>query len=170
MAPAPALTRRRRKWRHELRTPKGCVVDTNVVVSGLISGAPSTPPARILDAMLDGRVIYLMSGDLLDEYSNVLRRPRLVRLHRRTDEQLDRLLSDLVANAIWRDPAAGGDAPDPRDGHLRALLSCHPQGLLVTGDRLLVENPPGGASVISPRRFADELLPSRGPNFSSPSG
>ena len=149
-------------------TPKGCVVDTNVVVSGLISGASNTPPARILDAMLDGRVIYLMSGDLLDEYSNVLRRPRLVRLHRRTDEQLDRLLADLVANAIWRDPAEGGDAPDPHDGHLWALLSCHPRGLLVTGDRLLVENPPSGASVISPRRFADEFLPSPGPDSSLP--
>ena len=43
-------------------------------LSGLISGDPNTPPARIQDAMLDGRVIYLMSGDLLDEYSNVLRR------------------------------------------------------------------------------------------------
>lgn len=149
-------------------TPKGCVVDTNVVVSGLISGDPDTPPARILDAMLDGRVIYLMSGDLLDEYSNVLRRPRLVRLHRRTDEQLDRLLADLVANAIWRDPADGDDAPDPRDSHLWALLSCRPRGLLVTGDRLLAENPPSGASVISPRRFADMFLPSRGPDSSLP--
>ena len=148
-------------------TPRGCVVDTNVVVSGLISGASSTPPARILDAMLDGQVIYLMSGDLLDEYSNVLRRPRLVQLHRRTDEQLDRLLADLVGNAIWRDPAESGNAPDPHDSHLWALLSCHPQGLLVTGDRLLVENPPSGASVISPRRFADEFLPSRGSDSSA---
>ena len=149
-------------------TPNGCVVDTSVVVSGLISGDPNAPPVRILDAMLAGRVVYLMSGDLLDEYSNVLRRPSLVRLHRRTDEQLDRLLADLVANAIWRDPADGGDAPDPRDSHLWALLSCHPQCLLVTGDRFLAENPPSGASVISPRRFADMFLSSRGPGSSIP--
>ena len=92
--------------------------DTDIVVSGLISGDPNTPPARILDATLAGWVVYLMSGDLLDEYSNVLRRPSLVRFHRRTDEQLDRLRADLVANAIWRDPADGGDAPGPRDSHL----------------------------------------------------
>ena len=142
--------------------PKGCVVDTNVIVSGLIAADPNTPPARILDTMLDGRIIYLMSGDLLDEYSNVLRRPSLVRLHGRTDEQLDRLLADLVANAIWHDPADSGDAPDPHDDHLWALLASHPHSLLVTGDRLLVENPPSGASVVSPRRFADTFLPSRG--------
>ena len=142
--------------------PRGCIVDTNVVVSGLISADPSTPPARILDAMLDGGIIYLMFGDLLEEYSNVLRRPSLVRLHGRTDDQIDRLLVDLVANAIWRDPSDRGHAPDPHDGHMWALLAGHSQGLLVTGDRLLVENPPAGASVISPRRFADTFLPSRG--------
>ena len=138
-------------------TPKSCVVDTNVIVSGLIAADPDTPSARILDAMLDGRVIYLLSGDQLDEYSNVLRRPSLVRLHRRTDEQLDRLLADVVVSAVWRDPA-GGDTPDPHDAHLWALLASHPQSLLVTGDRLLVENPPSGASVVSPRHFADAFL------------
>lgn len=142
--------------------PKGCIVDTNVIVSGLIAADANTPPARILDMMLDGKLIYLMSGDLLDEYSTVLRRPSLVRLHGRTDAQLDRLLADLVANAIWHEPAvSAADAPDAQDGHLWTLLASHPQGLLVTGDRLLIENPPSGASVISPRRFADMFLPSR---------
>ena len=141
--------------------PKGCIVDTNVVVSGLIAADPDAPPARILDTMLDGKLVYLMSGDLLDEYSTVLRRPSLVRLHGRKDEQLDRLLAELVANAIWHEPTASGDAPDPQDGHLWALLASHPQGLLVTGDRLVIENPPSGASVMSPRRFADTFLPSR---------
>ena len=48
-------------------TSKVCVVDTNVIVSGLIAADPNTPPARILDAMLDGRVIYLLSGDELKD-------------------------------------------------------------------------------------------------------
>ena len=111
--------------------------------------------------MLDGELIYLMSSELLDEYSAVLRRPSLVRLHRRTDEELDRLLADLVANAIWHEPAVSGDAPDHQDGYLRALLAWRSRGLLVTGDRLLIENLPSGASVISPRRFADTFFPPR---------
>lgn len=139
--------------------PGVCVVDTNVIVSGLIGADPNSPPARILDAMLDGGFIYLMSDDLLDEYSCVLRRPGLVRLHGLTGEELDRLLVDLVANAMWRMPAAAGEAPDTGDQHLWALLTSYPQGLLVTGDRLLLENPPGSVSVISPRSFADSFLP-----------
>ncbi len=111
--------------------------------------------------MLTGDIVYFMSRDLLDEYASVVRRPGLVRLHRRTNEELDRLLAELVANAMWREPAAGSDAPDPRDSHLWALLARCPQGCLVTGDRLLIENPPGGASVTSPRHFADTCLSSK---------
>lgn len=136
-----------------------CVVDTNVIVSGLIGADPNSPPARILDAMLAGGFIYLMSDELLTEYSCVLRRPGLVRLHGLTGEELDRLLADLVANAMWRAPVVAGEAPDTGDQHLWALLASHPQARLVTGDRLLLENPPGSVSVMSPRSFTDSFLP-----------
>ena len=111
--------------------------------------------------MLDGDLLYLMSGNLLNEYSSVLRRPRLSRLHGRTDDEVDRLLTDLVANGMWRQSAGGGDAPDPGDDHLWALLAGHPQARLVTGDRLLLENPPSGAPVTSPRQFVDAFLSSK---------
>lgn len=139
-------------------TPKACIVDTNVIVSGLIGADPNAPPARILDAMLNGDLLYLMSADLIAEYSSVLRRPCLVRFHGRTGDEIDRLLTDLVANALWREPITSVDAPDTGDAHLWALLASHPQGPLITGDRLLLKNPPSGASVISPRRFVDALL------------
>lgn len=138
---------------------KVCVVDTNIVVSGLI-GSSTGPPARMLNAMLGGGILYLMSGDLLNEYSSVLRRPNIARLHGRTNDEINQLLADLVANAMWRDPADGYDAPDAGDNHLWALNASHPQGLLVTGDRLLIDNPPSETSVISPRRFVDAFLPS----------
>ena len=77
-------------------TLQPCIVDTNVIVSGLIGADSNSPPALILDAMLDGKLLYLMSDDLLDEYSSVLRRLRLVRLHGLTDDEIDRLLADLV--------------------------------------------------------------------------
>ena len=140
--------------------PNHCVIDTNVIVSGLIGEDSNSPPARILDAMLDGKIAYLMSSELLDEYLSVLRRPRLVRLHGRTMEELDRLLTDLVANAVWREPVGEpvGAAPDVGDNHLWALLASYSEALLVTGDRLLLEEPPIDASVISPRQFVETFL------------
>ena len=134
------------------------VIDTNVIVSGLIGADSNSPPVRILDAMLEGDIPYLMSDSLLSEYSSVLRRPNLARLHRRPDHEIDRLLGDLAAKAMWREPYASGNAPDPGDAHLWALLASHPQSQLVTGDRLLLENPSSGFSVISPRDFVDTML------------
>ena len=81
-------------------TPKVCIVDTNVIVSGLLGADSNSPPTRILDAMLTGTLLHLMSEDLLDEYSYVPRRPGLVRLHGWTDDEIDRLLAGLVANAM----------------------------------------------------------------------
>ena len=55
------------------------VVDTNVVVSGLLTSVADAPPAMLLDAMLAGRVSFLLSTDLLAEYRDVLLRPAIAR-------------------------------------------------------------------------------------------
>ena len=136
-----------------------CVVDTNVVVSGLIGADANSPPARILDAMLDGRLIYLMSEPLLQEYSSVIRRQSLVRFHGLKSQEVDILLIELVANAMWRAPVPADDAPDAGDQHLWALLAAYPQSQLITGDRLLLRKPPAGISVISPRRLVEHAFP-----------
>lgn len=136
-----------------------CVVDTNVVVSGLISSGKESPTVFVLDAMLGGGLVYLLSQELLNEYSTVLRRPKLLRLHGLGGEDIDRLLTHLVANAMWREPAVMGDAPDSADGHLWALLATYPGAVLITGDQLLIREPPTPGSVISPRRFRDAYLP-----------
>ena len=135
-----------------------CVVDTNVVVSGLI-GSSTGAPARMLSAMLDGGILYLMSADLLAEYSCVLDRPNIARRHGRTRQEIRQLLAELVANAMWRNPVDRTDAPNAGDNHLWALLASPADALLVTGDRLLVANPPSGTSVTSPRHFVDTFLP-----------
>jgi uncharacterized protein len=131
--------------------PGVLLVDTNVVVAGLITSQADSPTAQILDAMLAGRLLYLLSPALLTEYRAVLLRPKLAGLHGLTPDEVDHLLAELVANAVWREPAAGDPAPDRGDDHLWALLAAHPGSTLVTGDTLLLENPPAGVSAISPR-------------------
>ncbi len=140
--------------RHE----KLCIVDTNVVVSGLLDETSNGPPARVLDAMVGGRLLYLLSPALLSEYSAVLRRPAILERHGLTSGELDRFLTELVANAVWREPVAGSAAPDRGDDHLWALLAAEPGAHLVTGDRLLQQNPPSGASIVSPRHYVAVFL------------
>jgi len=131
------------------------VVDTNVIVSGIIGFDPTSPPARILDPMADGRLVYLMSGSLFAEYSEVLRRPAVARLHRLADDEVDRLLTVLAANAMWREPATTASAPDAGDNHLWELLASWPESRLVTGDQRLLDDPPGPGAVLTPREASD---------------
>ncbi len=51
------------------------VIDTNVVVSGLMSARG--PCALILEAVMDGRVRLVHDARILSEYRDVLCRPRL---------------------------------------------------------------------------------------------
>lgn len=128
------------------------IVDTNVIAAGLITGRPDSPTARVLDDMLSGSLIYLLSPDLLNEYRHVLLRPKLTRLHGLQAPEVEQILIELTANAIWRDPPADRShrAPDPCDGHLWDLLASEPAAILITGDHLRIENPRPQSSVISP--------------------
>lgn len=132
--------------------PRLLVIDTNVLVAGLLTSDAQSPTARLLDAMLGGPLFYLLSPALLAEYRAVLLRPRLVRLHGLDEVAVDALLEELTANALWREP--GRDevhaAPDPADNHLWALLAGEPNAVLVTGDRLLLETPRPGSVVLTP--------------------
>lgn len=56
--------------------PCYAVVDTNVIVSALITKNAGAATAQIFKAMLDGRIIPLYHADILKEYGEVLRRPK----------------------------------------------------------------------------------------------
>lgn len=138
--------------------PRPLIVDTNVVVAGLLSSGKVSPVSLILDAMLDGRLLFLLSPALLAEYRQVLLRPKLIKLHRLGADEIDELLTALVANAVWREPAVTNAAPDPNDNHLWALLLAQPHGVLVTGDQLLLDQPSKHHLVVSPKECAEEFL------------
>ncbi|MDZ7700607.1 MAG: putative toxin-antitoxin system toxin component, PIN family [Halobacteriales archaeon] len=131
------------------------IIDTNVLAAGLITTEPESPTAKILDAMLNGSLLYILSSDLLLEYRNVLLRPNLVRYHGLGHKEIDQLLTEITANAIWREPVAENTdpPPDPNDSHLWALLASEPKAILITGDQLLLKNPKPQHSVIPPSAY-----------------
>ena len=135
------------------------VIDTNVVVAGLITRASDSPVRRLLDGLLAGTIPFVLSQDLLAEYRRVLLRPAIRKRHGLTTAQVDVVLGGIVMNARIRDPSGGQGpcAPDRGDDHLWQLLHAVPDATLVTGDRRLVEQPPDFASVISPRAAMEAL-------------
>ncbi len=142
--------------------PALAVIDTNVVVAGLITASRDSPTARILDGMLVGRFSFLLSIDLLAEYRLVLLRPKIKKLHWLSEREIDILLTEIAANGKVQDvgPAAAVQTdgpPDPGDRHLWALLEARAGSVLVTGDKALLKNPPKWTKVHTPRVFINEL-------------
>ena len=130
------------------------VVDTNVVVAGLLTSDAGSPTARILDGMRRGAFPFLLSADLLAEYREVLLRARIHKRHGLGARDVDLLLTEVATQAILREPEAREGAPDAKDNHLWSLLESQPGSVLVTGDRPLHRRPPPDCAVLAPRDFA----------------
>lgn len=133
------------------------IVDTNVIVSGLISRDPESPTAKVLSDMLSGDMIFVLSPVLLAEYRAVLLRPAISKRHGLSEPEIDRILIELTANAKWSEPVDDPEhsPPDDGDAHLWALLAYHSEGILLTGDRLLLNSPRPGSKVIMPAEYGD---------------
>lgn len=136
------------------------IVDTNVLVSGLLSKESGSPLAAILDGMLNGRFPFLLSPQLLAEYREVLLRPRVQHYHGLNETEVDAILTEIALHGIWRESVETVLAPDPNDNHLWRLLLAVPGSILITGDRALLQNPPEYASILSPRDYI-ELIRTR---------
>ena len=147
-------------------SPPWAVVDTNVVVAGLLTSNPISPTARILDSMLAGRLSFLLSVALLAEYGSVLLRPRISALHGLDEEAIDLILEELACNGALRRPGSvrpGSVRPgsvdvapgDADDRHLWELLGCETGAVLVTGDRALLSSPPAWGSVVTPAAWIE---------------
>jgi len=134
------------------------VIDTNVVVAGLLTGNAESPTARIFDGMRQGAFPFLLSTALLAEYREVLLRRKIRVLHGLSERNVDVLLTAFATHAIVREPEARTGAPDAKDNHLWSLAQSEANTVLVTGDRALVKSPPPKSDVLQPREFA-ALLP-----------
>jgi putative PIN family toxin of toxin-antitoxin system len=91
-------------------TPR-VVLDSNVIVSGL---GWSGPPAKILDAALDGRLVLITSPPLLAELRRVLRYPKLAKVIDRAEQLADLIEASSVVVLPTRVLAVVDDESDNR--------------------------------------------------------
>lgn len=86
------------------------VIDTNVLVSALLR--EGTPPAEVLDDLLQGKLTALFNERILGEYREVLVRPKFGFDPLKVDAVLRFIISsgELVLNAAF-----AGRLPDPDD-------------------------------------------------------
>lgn len=136
------------------------VIDTNVLVSGLLASNPESPVVRIVDGMLGAAFPFVLSEDLLGEYHTVLVRPRIRKLHGLSDHEIDTILIDIAWHATVLKPDAAiyvPAAPDPGDQFLWNLLATRDDLVLVTGDKLLLQDFAMQQRVMPPQALAARL-------------
>lgn len=134
------------------------VIDTNVVVSGLLT--PQGPSARVLDAMLDGRLKLVYDARILAEYRDVLRRPRL----KLAPAKIQAFLKGVLGQTMVVPHPVTANAPDVEDiVFVEAALATIDQ-TIVTGN--LAHYPAEilhGVRVLTPAQAAAELSASLHP-------
>nr|MDP2191250.1 putative toxin-antitoxin system toxin component, PIN family [Rhodoferax sp.] len=136
------------------------IIDTNIVVAGLLTMHADSPVARILEGMLSAAFPFVVSEALLAEYHLVLVRPKLRQLHGLSVAEIDIILTDIARHAIVLAPvrtAATPMAPDPGDQFLWGLLANRADLVLVTGDKLLLQDEAMRERVILPKTFVAQL-------------
>ena len=134
------------------------IVDTNIIVSGLISS--SGPPAKIVDSLLQGLLIPVLSPDTLAELEAVLIRPHLQSLFTHAGVEVEEFLVEFrqLAEIIESDPV---DIPvrDEKDRIFLELAATRPPvDFLITGDQDFERKQYAGVPVISAALFVRTIL------------
>lgn len=133
--------------------PKRAVLDTNVLVSGVLSAGG--PPGRIVDLLVAGHLHPVVDLRVLAEYSEVLHRPEL----KLTGGRLDPLLATISRNALlvivrpWKHPL-----PDPDDEPFLALADAALCPLVTGNAKHFPTASRGGVTVLSPREFLEQIF------------
>lgn len=135
------------------------VVDTNVLVSGLLFGGV---PGQILAAWATGAFVLVVSPSILDEYRRVGR--ELAKGRPALDAALDALLAVIAVHATVVDarPLDVRVSADPDDEQFLAAALAGDASWIVSGDKhLLAVSGWSGITVLKPRAFVDGPLASR---------
>jgi uncharacterized protein len=128
------------------------VIDTNVFVSGLISG--DSPPTLILRAVRDKRAIQLVSDPIVEEYLRVLDYPGIRKFKKVTDT----FVADIAAYLVYQTERIElrsriKMSPDPDDDVSLNTAVDGRATLVVTGDKtdLLALGMIDGIPIVSAR-------------------
>ena len=113
---------------------KYVVIDTNVLVSALITRNENSPTVQILRFLANGNIVPVYSEDIVKEYNEVLRRAKF----KLSESLIINLLKDIMDNGskITELAKVTETMPDPKDIVFYAvILSAQDKdAFLVTGN------------------------------------
>ena len=129
------------------------VIDTNVIVSALLKW--NSVPGVVLQAVFNGFVIPVYNDEILNEYRNVLNRPKFGFSSELISETISQIESlGVMGNALETVAEA---MPDPKDIVFYSIALSHGKTAethLVTGN---IKHFPANPIVVTPRQMLDIL-------------
>ncbi len=134
------------------------VVDTNVLVSGMLSGA--SPPAEVLQLILHGDLTLLIDARIAAEYDEVTARARFGFDPAERGAFLKALYA--IAEPVVATPIKAR-LPDPDDHMFMEVAVGGEAGALITGNvrHFPIGNLRLGVPVLTPRQFIDRMRGAR---------
>lgn len=129
------------------------VIDTNVLVSALLSGHDDAATVMVVDRMIRGEVIPVYSSTIMGEYREVLRRKKF----RFSPVLVEYLLSSIEQFGILAEPTPTGMVlPDMKDLPFYEVVMTKREdnAYLVTGN---LKHFPTKPFIVTAREFLDIL-------------
>ncbi len=129
------------------------VIDTNVIVSGLLS--PSGNEALIILAIHQGLVRPCLSEEIIEEYVAVLARPKFAF----PPDEIEALMTALRRNGkLFQPEASSTISPDPGDTKFLQCAKAAQADFIVTGNkRHFPDAPYGPTRVVSAGLLLDRI-------------
>lgn len=108
------------------------VIDTNLIVSALLSSNLESNPVKVFRAIVQERIVPLYNDEILEEYKSVLSRPKFHLNHSLIETVIKAIITDGLN--IDRTPAADIEFPDPKDLVFYEVALSVEDSYLITGN------------------------------------
>ena len=130
------------------------VIDTNVIVSSILSNHLDSATVLVRDNILDGKLIPMFNEDILAEYKDVLNRPKF-----NFPSTLVKAVMDAITSVgLYMDRTDSGEFfPDPKDAVFYEVALSKEDSYLVTGN---TKHFPKTPIVVTPAEMLDILVKS----------
>ena len=123
------------------------VIDTNVIVSALLTHNLGVATAKVLDSIAKGDITCVYNEDILMEYREVLHRPKF----KFPERKIDSLLTFITQKGIHSDRVPfDGTMPDEKDRPFYEVSLSIEDSFLVTGN---LKHFPVTPKVVTPSQF-----------------
>ena len=125
------------------------VIDTNVLVSALITHNPEAATAKVVSLLLKRGFIPMYDADIIEEYEDVLHRSKFAIL----PEVADALISYIIEHGVEGSRVSFAELmPDEDDRVFYEVTLSREDSFLVTGNQ---KHYPASAQVITPAQFLE---------------